>query len=127
MKKYIMHIIGILLIFSLLFPFVYVADSDNYSIILLSGWKYFSQNLFSLSSILIFLALIFINYQGYKNSQLIVFVMTSMVALYFYCSPILSLGEEFWSSITEFPVGYFISGLLMIAGIGLNLKRLVSG
>jgi hypothetical protein len=53
--------------------------------------------------------------------------MTSMVALYFYCSPILSLGEEFWSSITEFPVGYFISGLLMIAGIGLNLKRLVSG
>ena len=122
-----MHIIGILLIFSLLFPFVYVADSDKYSIILVSGWKYFSQNLFSLSSILIFLALIFKNYQGYKNSQLIVFVMTSMVALYFYCSPILSLGEEFWSSITEFPVGYFISGLLMIAGIGLNLKRLVSG
>ncbi|HEM3523179.1 TPA: hypothetical protein U1B43_000081 [Streptococcus suis] len=127
MKKYIMHIIGILLIFSLLFPFVYVADSDNYSIILVSGWRYFSQNLFSLSSILIFLAFFFINYQANKNIQLIIFIMTFMVTLYFYCLPILALGEEFWSRIIELPVAYYICGLLMLVGVGLKVKRLVSG
>lgn len=122
-----MHIIGILLIFSLLFPFVYVADSDNYSIILVSGWRYFSQNLFSLSSILIFLAFFFINYQANKNIQLIIFIMTFMVTLYFYCLPILALGEEFWSRIIELPVAYYICGLLMLVGVGLKVKRLVSG
>ena len=76
-----MHIIGILLIFSLLFPFVYVADSDNYSIILVSGWKYFSQNLLSLSSLLIFLALLFINNQNYKSIHMIMFVVAFMVVL----------------------------------------------
>ncbi|HFI0591750.1 TPA: hypothetical protein ACGO3Z_001665, partial [Streptococcus suis] len=91
MKKYIMHIIGILLIFSLLFPFVYVADSDNYSIILVSGWKYFSQNLLSLSSLLIFLALLFINNQNYKSIHMIIFVVAFMVVLYYYCFPIQAL------------------------------------
>ncbi len=126
MKKYFMHIIGILLIFSLLFPFVYVADSDNYSIILVSGWKYFSQNLLSLSSLLIFLALLFINNQNYKSIHMIIFVVAFMVVLYYYCFPIQALGGEFWSRITELPVGYYISGLLMIVGVGLNLYRMVS-
>lgn len=122
-----MHIIGILLIFSLLFPFVYVADSESYSVFLVSGWRYFSQNLFSLSSILIFLAFFFINCQANKNIQLIIFIMTFMVTLYFYCLPILALGEEFWSRIIELPVAYYICGLLMLVGVGLKVKRLVSG
>lgn len=83
--------------------------------------------LFSLSSILIFLAFFFINYQANKNIQLIIFIMTFMVTLYFYCLPILALGEEFWSRIIELPVAYYICGLLMIVGVGLKVKRLVSG
>lgn len=83
--------------------------------------------LFSLSSILIFLAFFFINYQANKNIQLIIFIMTFMVTLYFYCLPILALGEEFWSRIIELPVAYYICGLLMIVGVGLKIKRLVSG
>ncbi|AER19373.1 hypothetical protein SSUD12_1071 [Streptococcus suis D12] len=53
--------------------------------------------------------------------------MTFMVTLYFYCLPILALGEEFWSRIIEFLVAYYICGLLMIVGVGLKVKRLVSG
>lgn len=127
MPRYTTHIIGCLFILCLLLPFAYVADSESYSVILVSGWRYFSQNLFSLSSILIFLAFFFINYQANKNIQLIVFIMTFMVTLYFYCLPILALGEEFWSRIIELPVAYYICGLLMIVGVGLKVKRLVSG
>ncbi|MFM0786163.1 hypothetical protein [Streptococcus suis] len=100
-------------------------DSENYSVFLVSGWRYFSQNLFSLSSILIFLAFFFINYQGHKNIQLIIFVMAFMATLYFYCLPILALGEGGWSQIIELPVAYYICGLLMLVGVGLKLKRLV--
>lgn len=127
MPRYTTHIIGCLFILCLLLPFAYVADSESYSVILVSGWRYFSQNLFSLSSILIFLAFFFINYQANKNIQLIIFIMTFMVTLYFYCLPILALGEEFWSRIIELPVAYYICGLLMIVGVGLKVKRLVSG
>ncbi|MBM7282383.1 hypothetical protein J5581_08420 [Streptococcus suis] len=110
----------------MLLPFAYTTDSESYSVFLVSGWRYFSQNLFSLSSILIFLAFFFINYQGHKNIQLIIFVMTFMLTLYFYCLPILALGEEFWSRIIELPVAYYICGLLMLVGVGLKVKRLVS-
>lgn len=127
MPRYTTHIIGCLFILCLLLPFAYVADSESYSVILVSGWRYFSQNLFSLSSILIFLAFFFINYQANKNIQLIIFIMTFMVTLYFYCLPILALGEEFWSRIIELPVAYYICGLLMIVGVGLKVKRLVYG
>lgn len=126
MKKYLTHLIGCLLLLSMLFPFAHAVDSENYSVFLVSGWRYFSQNLFSLSAILIFLAFFFINYQANKNIQLIIFVMTFMVTLYFYCLPILALGEEFWSRLIEFPVGYFVCGLLMLSGFGLKLKCLVS-
>lgn len=126
MHKYVTHLIGCLLILCLLLPFAYTTDSENYSVFLVSGWWYFSQNLFSLFAILIFFAFFFINYQGHKNSQLIIFVMTFMVNLYFYCLPILALGEEFWSRLIEFPVGYFVCGLLMLSGFGLKLKCLVS-
>ncbi|MFM0817628.1 hypothetical protein [Streptococcus suis] len=126
MNKYLTHLIGCLLLLSMLFPFAYTMDSENYSVFLVSGWRYFSQNLFSLSSILIFLAFFFINYQGHKNIQLIIFVMTFMVTLYIYCLPILALGEEFWSRIIELPVAYYICGLLMLVGVGLKVKCLVS-
>ncbi|HFI0641730.1 TPA: hypothetical protein ACGO14_001664 [Streptococcus suis] len=125
MKKYLTHLIGCLLLLSMLFPFAHAVDSENYSVFLVSGWRYFSQNLFSLSSILIFLAFFFINYQANKNIQLIIFVMTFMVTLYFYCLPILALGEEFWSRLIEFPIAYYIFGFLMVVGVGLKLKRLV--
>ncbi|HFI0184924.1 TPA: hypothetical protein ACGO3A_000881 [Streptococcus suis] len=127
MPRYATHIIGCLFILCLLLPFAYVADSESYSILHVSGWWYFSQNLFSLFAILIFFAFFFINYQGHKNLQLIIFIMTFMVTLYFYCLPILALGEEFWIHLVQFPVGYYICGFLMLAGVGLNLKRLVSG
>lgn len=126
MQRYITHAVGLLFILCMLLPFAYTTDSENYSVFLVSGWRYFSQNLFSLSSILIFLAFFFINYQGHKNIQLVIFVMTFMVNLYFYCLPILALGEEFWSRIIEFPIAYYICGLLMLVGIGLKVKRLVS-
>lgn len=127
MQRYITHAVGLLFILCMPLPFAYTTDSESYSVILVSGWRYFSQNLFSLSSILIFLAFFFINYQANKNIQLIVFIMTFMVTLYFYCLPILALGEEFWSRIIELPVAYYICGLLMIVGVGLKVKRLVSG
>ncbi|HFU4519024.1 TPA: hypothetical protein ACGPA4_001978, partial [Streptococcus suis] len=104
MKKYITHLIGCLLLLSMLFPFAHAVDIESYSILLVSGWWYFSQNLFSLSVILIFLAFFFLNYQCHKNIQLIIFIMTFMVTLYFYCLPILALGEEFWSRLIEFPI-----------------------
>ncbi|HEM3670669.1 TPA: hypothetical protein U1C92_002139 [Streptococcus suis] len=126
MQKYLTHLIGCLLLLSMLFPFAHAVDSENYSVFLVSGWRYFSQNLFSLSSILIFLAFFFINYQANKNIQLIIFVMTFMLTLYFYCLPILALGEEFWSRIIELPVAYYICGLLMLVGVGLKVKCLVS-
>lgn len=63
MHKYVTHLIGCLLILCLLLPFAYTTDSENYSVFLVSGWWYFSQNLFSLFAILIFLAFFFINYQ----------------------------------------------------------------
>ncbi|HFI0694865.1 TPA: hypothetical protein ACGO4F_000934 [Streptococcus suis] len=125
MKKYITHLIGCLLLLSMLFPFAHAVDIESYSILLVSGWWYFSQNLFSLSVILIFLAFFFLNYQCHKNIQLIIFIMTFMVTLYFYCLPILALGEEFWSRLIEFPIVYYIFGFLMIVGVGLKLKRLV--
>ncbi|WP_105182859.1 hypothetical protein [Streptococcus suis] len=127
MQRYITHAVGLLFILCMLLPFAYTTDSESYSVFLVSGWRYFSQNLFSLSSILIFLAFFFINYQANKNIQLIIFIMTFMVTLYFYCLPILALGEEFWSRIIEFLVAYYICGLLMIVGVGLKVKRLVSG
>ncbi|WP_249549769.1 hypothetical protein [Streptococcus suis] len=126
MQRYITPAVGLLFILCMLLPFAYTTDSENYSVFLVSGWRYFSQNLFSLSSILIFLAFFFINYQGHKNIQLIIFVMTFMLILYFYCLPILALGEEFWSRIIEFPIAYYICGLLMLVGVGLKVKRLVS-
>lgn len=126
MPRYATHIIGCLFILCLLLPFAYVADSESYSILLVSGWQYFSQNLFSLSSILIFLAFFFINYKANKNIQLIIFIMIFMVTLYFYCLPILTLGEVTLIHLNEFPVGYYICGFLMLAGVGLILKRLVS-
>ncbi|HEM2547518.1 TPA: hypothetical protein U0431_000270 [Streptococcus suis] len=127
MKKYATHIIGCLFILCMLLPFAYTTDSESYSIFLVSGWRYFSQNLFSLSSILILLAFFFINYQGHKNSQLIIFIMTFLVTLYFYCLPILTLGEVTLIHLNELPVGYYICGLLMLVGVGLKVKRLVSG
>ncbi|CYV41761.1 hypothetical protein [Streptococcus suis] len=127
MPRYATHIIGCLFILCMLLPFAYTTDSESYSIFLVSGWRYFSQNLFSLSCILIFLAFFFINYQANKNIQLIIFIMTFMVTLYFYCLPILALGEEFWSRIIELPVAYYICGLVMIVGVGLKVKHLVSG
>ncbi|WP_105147084.1 hypothetical protein [Streptococcus suis] len=127
MQRYITHAVGLLFILCMLLPFAYTTDSESYSVILVSGWRYFSQNLFSLSSILIFLAFFFINYQANKNIQLIIFIMTFMVTLYFYCLPILALGEEFWSRIIELSVAYYICGLLMLVGVGLKVKRLVSG
>ncbi|MGQ7383020.1 hypothetical protein ACTGZS_09675 [Streptococcus suis] len=127
MQRYITHTVGLLFILCMLLPFAYTTDSESYSVILVSGWRYFSQNLFFLSSILIFLAFFFIDYQANKNIQLIIFIMTFMVTLYFYCLPILVLGEEFWSRIIELPVAYYICGLLMIVGVGLKVKRLVSG
>ncbi|HEM5075536.1 TPA: hypothetical protein U1266_000081 [Streptococcus suis] len=127
MQRYITHAVGLLFILCMLLPFAYTTDSESYSVFLVSGWRYFSQNLFSLSSILIFLAFFFINYQANKNIQLIVFIMTFMVTLYFYCLPILALGEEFWSRIIELSVAYYICGLLMLVGVGLKVKRLVSG
>ncbi|HEL1973243.1 TPA: hypothetical protein TYI96_001155 [Streptococcus suis] len=123
MQRYITHAVGLLFILCMLLPFAYTTDSESYSVFLVSGWRYFSQNLFSLSSILIFLAFFFINYQANKNIQLIIFIMTFMVTLYFYCLPILALGEEFWSRIIELPVAYYICGV----GVGLKVKRLVSG
>lgn len=62
MKKYATHIIGCLLILCMLFPFTQAVDSESYSIFLVSGWRYFSQNLFALSALLILLAFFFINY-----------------------------------------------------------------
>ncbi|HFI0401991.1 TPA: hypothetical protein ACGOWV_000185 [Streptococcus suis] len=124
MKKYATHLIGCLLILCMLFPFAHAVDIESYSVLLVSGWWYFSQNLFSLSVILIFLAFFFINYQGHKNIQLIIFVMAFMATLYFYCLPILALGEGGWSQIIEFPVGYFVCGLLMLSGFGIKLKYL---
>ncbi|HEM3613266.1 TPA: hypothetical protein U1C23_000045 [Streptococcus suis] len=126
MQRYITPAVGLLFILCMLLPFAYTTDSENYSVFLVSGWRYFSQNLFSLSSILIFLAFFFINYQGHKNIQLIIFVMTFMLTLYFYCLPILALGEEFWSRIIELPIAYYICGLFMLVGVGLKVKRLVS-
>ncbi|HEM3488618.1 TPA: hypothetical protein U1B28_000191 [Streptococcus suis] len=126
MQRYITPAVGLLFILCMLFPFAYTTDSENYSVFLVSGWWYFSQNLFSFSSILIFLAFFFINYQGHKNIQLVIFVMTFMLTLYFYCLPILALGEEFWSRIIELPVAYYICGLLMLVGVGLKVQRLVS-
>ncbi len=113
MQRYITHAVGLVFILCMLLPFAYTTDSESYSVFLVSGWRYFSQNLFSLSSILIFLAFFFINYQANKNIQLIIFIMTFMVTLYFYCLPILALGEEFWSRIIELPVAYYICGLLI--------------
>lgn len=81
MQRYITHAVGILFILCMLLPFAYTTDSESYSVSLVSGWRYFSQNLFSLSSILIFLAFFFINYQADKNIQLIIFIMTFMVFL----------------------------------------------
>ncbi|HEP1806516.1 TPA: hypothetical protein VB839_001881 [Streptococcus suis] len=127
MQRYITPAVGLLFILCMLLPFAYTTDSESYSVFLVSGWRYFSQNLFSLSSILIFLAFFFINYQADKNIQLIIFIMTFMVTLYFYCLPILALGEEFWSRIIELSVAYYICGLLMLVGVGLKVKRLVSG
>ena len=127
MQRYITHAVGLLFILCMLLPFAYTTDSESYSVFLVSGWRYFSQNLFSLSSILIFLAFFFINYQANKNIQLIIFIMTFMVTLYFYYLPIQALGEEFWSRIIELPVAYYICGLFMLVGVGLKIKRLVSG
>ncbi|MGQ7549202.1 hypothetical protein ACTGU3_00375 [Streptococcus suis] len=127
MQRYITHAVGLLFILCMPLPFAYTTDSESYSVFLVSGWRYFSQNLFFLSSILIFLAFFFINYQANKNIQLIIFIMTFMVTLYFYCLPILVLGEEFWSRIIELPVAYYICGLLMLVEVGLKVKRLVSG
>lgn len=127
MQRYITHTVGLLFILCMLLPFSYTTDSESYSVILVSGWRYFSQNLFSLSFILIFLAFFFINYQANKNIQLIIFIMTFMVTLYFYCLPILALGEEFWSRIIELPVAYYICGLFILVGVGLKVKHLVSG
>lgn len=127
MKKYATHIIGCLFILCMLLPFAYTTDSESYSIFLVSGWRYFSQNLFSLSSILILLAFFFINYQGHKNSQLIIFIMTFLVTLYFYCLPILTLGEVTLIHLNELPVGYYICGLLMLVGTSLKCNRFVSG
>ncbi|MGU7962352.1 hypothetical protein ACS6ZU_09820 [Streptococcus suis] len=127
MQRYITHAVGLLFILCMPLPFAYTTDSESYSVFLVSGWRYFSQNLFSLSFILIFLAFFFINYQANKNIQLIIFIMTFMVTLYFYCLPILALGEEFWSRIIELPVAYYICGLLMLVEVGLKVKRLVSG
>lgn len=127
MQRYITHTVGLLFILCMLLPFAYTTDSESYSVFLVSGWRYFSQNLFSLSSILIFLAFFFINYQADKNIQLIIFIMTFMVTLYFYYLPIQALGEVILIHLNEFPVGYYICGFLMLAGVGLILKRLVSG
>lgn len=127
MKKYATHIIGCLFILCMLLPFAYTTDSESYSIFLVSGWRYFSQNLFSLSSILILLAFFFINYQANKNIQLIIFIMTFMVTLYFYFLPILTIGEVTLIHLNEFPIGYYICGLLMLAGASLKCHRLVSG
>ncbi|MGU7999900.1 hypothetical protein ACS6Z0_08275 [Streptococcus suis] len=124
MHKYITPAVGLLFILCMLLPFAYTTDSENYSVFLVSGWRYFSQNLFSLSVILIFLAFFFINYQANKNIQLIIFVMAFMATLYFYCLPILALGEGGWSQIIEFPVGYFVCGLLILSGFGIKLKNL---
>lgn len=127
MQRYITHAVGLLFILCMLLPFAYTTDSESYSVFLVSGWRYFSQHLFSLSFILIFLAFFFINYQGHKNSQLIIFIMTFMVTLYFYCLPILTLGEVILIHLNEFPVRYYICGLLMLAGASLKCNRLVSG
>ncbi|WP_074415497.1 hypothetical protein [Streptococcus suis] len=127
MQRYITHAVGLLFILCMLLPFAYTTDSESYSVFLVSGWRYFSQHLFSLASILIFLAFFFINHQANKNIQLIIFIMTFMVTLYFYCLPILALEEEFWSRIIELPVAYYICGLLMLVEVGLKIKRLVSG
>lgn len=54
MKKYATHAIGLLFILCMLLPFAYATDSESYSIFIVSGWQYFSQNLFFLSAILIF-------------------------------------------------------------------------
>lgn len=126
MQKCVTPIIGLLLILCLLFPFTHAVDIENYSVFLISGWRYFSQNLVSLSFILIFVTFFFINYQGHKSIQVIIFVITSMVTLYFYSLPILALGEEFWRHMSALPVAYYICGSLMLAGVGLNSKRLVS-
>ncbi|HFI0123115.1 TPA: hypothetical protein ACGOTU_001933 [Streptococcus suis] len=126
MHKYITPAVGLLFILCMLLPFAYTTDSENYSVFLVSGWRYFSQNLFSLSVILIFLAFFFINYQANKNIQLIIFVMAFMATLYFYCLPILALGEGGWNQIIELPVAYYICGLLMLVGVGLKVKCLVS-
>lgn len=127
MQRYITHAVGLLFILCMLLPFAYTTDSESYSVFLVSGWRYFSQHLFSLSFILIFLAFFFINYQGHKNSQLIIFIMTFMITLYFYCLPILTLGEVILIHLNEFPVRYYICGLLMLAGASLKCNRLVSG
>ncbi|MFM0600314.1 hypothetical protein [Streptococcus suis] len=127
MQRYITHAVGLLFILCMPLPFTYTTDSESYFVFLVSGWRYFSQNLFSLSFILIFLAFFFTNYQANKNIQLIIFIMTFMVTLYFYCLPILALGEEFWSRIIELPVAYYICGLFILVGVGLKVKRLVSG
>ncbi|MBY5011051.1 hypothetical protein [Streptococcus suis] len=108
---------------SLFLPFSSALDLENFSIVQINGWEFFSQYpIVTILAVILFLFLTFqLIHSKIINSLLTLFL--GMLVIYLYSIPLGEIAQLSKELLQQLPVGYYASALLVFVMGSLTIHK----